>query len=161
MSDAVYAMVLKVYTTMSARRASTDIKDSAEAGHMTRTPHYNSVLAAFEKPEMTAILTGLIEKSAAPLAAIETSFAVDSTGFSAAVYRRWFDAKYGKEMKKATWLKAHAMVGTTTNVITSVKVTDERTAPTAPSFPAWSRPPSSASASPRSRPTRRISRTRT
>ncbi len=123
MSDAVYAMVLKVYTTMSARRASTDIKDSAEAGNMTRTPHYNSVLAAFEKPEMTAILTSLIEKSAAPLASIETSFAVDSTGFSAAVYRRWFDAKYGKEMKKATWLKAHAMVGTTTQVITSVKVT--------------------------------------
>jgi transposase len=123
MSDAVYAMVLKVYTTMSARRASTDIKDSAEAGHMTRTPHYNSVLAAFEKPEMTAILTGLIEKSASPLASIETSFAVDSTGFSTAVYRRWFDAKYGKEMKKATWIKAHACVGTTTNVITSVKVT--------------------------------------
>ena len=90
---------------------------------MTRTPHYNSVLAAFEKPEMTAILTGLIEKSAAPLASIETSFAVDSTGFSAAVYRRWFDAKYGKEMKKATWLKAHAMVGTKTQIITSIKVT--------------------------------------
>jgi transposase len=123
MSDAVYAMVLKVYTTMSARRASTDIKDATEAGNMSRTPHYNSVLAAFEKPAMTAILTGLIEKSAAPLASIETSFAVDSTGFSAAVYRRWFDAKYGKEMKKATWLKAHAMVGTTTNIITSVKVT--------------------------------------
>jgi hypothetical protein len=26
-------------------------------------------------------------------------------------------------MKRATWLKAHAMVGTTTNIITSVKVT--------------------------------------
>ena len=123
MSDAVYAMVLKVYTTMSARRASTDIKDSAESGNMTRAPHYNSVLAAFENPAMTAILTKLIERSAAPLASIETSFAVDSTGFSAAVYRRWFDAKYGREMKQATWLKAHAMVGTTTNVITSVKVT--------------------------------------
>ena len=123
LSDVVFSMVMKAYVGMSARRASTDIKDSAEAGHMTRAPHYNSILAAFEKPEMTSLLTSLIEKSAAPLASIETSFAVDSTGFSAAVYRRWFDAKYGKEMKKATWLKAHAMVGTTTNVITSIKVT--------------------------------------
>lgn len=123
MSDAVYAMVLKVYTTMSTRRASTDIKDSADAGHMAKAPHYNSIINYFDKPEMTGILTGLIEKSASPLSSIETSFAVDSTGFSTAVYRRWFDAKYGKEMKKATWLKAHAMVGTTTQIISSVKVT--------------------------------------
>jgi hypothetical protein len=101
-------MALKTYTLMSARRASTDIKDSAEAGNMTRTPHYNSILAAFEKPEMTAILTKLIEQSAAPLAGIETSFAVDSTGFGTAVYRRWYDQKYGRPMKEHTWLKAHA-----------------------------------------------------
>ena len=49
---------------------------------------------------------------------------MDSTGFGTCVYRRWYDAKYGKEMKKATWLKAHAIVGTTTNIIASVKVTD-------------------------------------
>jgi len=72
---------------------------------------------------MTAILTALIERSAAPLASIETSFAVDSTGFGTCVYHRWYDEKYGKPMKKATWLKAHAMVGTSTGVITSVKVT--------------------------------------
>ena len=108
LSDVIFAMALKTYTLMSARRASTDIKDSAEAGNMTRTPHYNSILAAFEKPEMTAILTKLIEQSAAPLAGIETSFAVDSTGFGTAVYRRWYDQKYGRPMKEHTWLKAHA-----------------------------------------------------
>ena len=124
LSDVVFAMTMKAYVGMSARRASTDIKDSAEAGNMTRALHYNSVLAAFEKPELTAILTKLIEQSAAPLAGIETSFAVDSTGFGTCVYRRWYDAKYGKQMKMATWLKAHAIVGTMTNIIASVKVTD-------------------------------------
>ena len=124
LSDVVFAMAMKCYTLMSARRASTDIKNAAETGNMTRAPHYNSILAAFEKTEMTAILTKLIERSAAPLAGIDTSFAVDSTGFGTCVYRRWYDAKYGKEMKKATWLKAHAIVGTTTNIIASVKVTD-------------------------------------
>jgi transposase len=116
-------MVLKTYTLMSARRATTDIEASAEAGNMTRAPHYNSTLAAFSKPEMTALLTSLIERSSAPLAGIESSFAVDSTGFGTCVYHRWYDEKYGRPMKKATWLKAHACVGTTTGVITSVKVT--------------------------------------
>ena len=123
LSDVVFSMVTKTYVGMSARRASTDVKDCAKAGHMTRTPHYNSIINYFDKPEMTALLTSLIEKSAAPLASIETSFAVDSTGFGTAVYHRWYDQKYGRQMKRATWLKAHAMVGTTTNIITSVKVT--------------------------------------
>jgi transposase len=39
-------------------------------------------------------------------------------------YRRWYDAKYGREMKEHGWIKAHAMVGTTTNVITAIRVTD-------------------------------------
>jgi transposase len=123
LSDVVFAMTLNTYSLMSASRATTDIEASAEAGNMTRAPHYNSTLAAFSKPEMTAILTSLIEKSAAPLAGIETSFAVDSTGFGTCVYHRWYDEKYGKPMKKATWLKAHAMVGVKTGIVASVKVT--------------------------------------
>lgn len=92
---------------------------------MLRAPHYNSVLGYFEKPEMAPLLTALVEESAAPLAAIEDRFAPDSTGFSTSVYRRWFDHKYGREVREAKWVKAHAMVGTTTNIITAIKVTDE------------------------------------
>jgi transposase len=55
---------------------------------------------------------------------VESKFAVDSTGFGTVTYRRWYDAKYGREMKQAGWIKAHAMVGTTTNVITAIRVTD-------------------------------------
>lgn len=123
-ADAIFGMVMKVYSTMSARRATTDIKACAADGKLSRAPHYNSVLAYFDKPEMTPILVRLIEESARPLAAVETSFAVDSTGFGTSVYRRWFDAKYGREMSEATWIKAHAMIGTTTNVVTAIAVTD-------------------------------------
>lgn len=123
MSDAVFAMVSKVYGTMSARRSVTDIEAAKDAGHMARAPKYNTMLDAFGKPEMTAILTSLIEQSAAPLAAIESSFAVDSTGFGTCTYVRWIDEKYGKPMKRATWIKAHAIVGTVTGIVTSVKVT--------------------------------------
>lgn len=122
--DAVFGMVAKVYGGMSARRSTTDIKACAADGHMSRAPHYNSILASFDKPEMTPILVSLIEQSAKPLASIETAFAIDSTGFGTQTYRRWFDHKYGKEMSEAVWLKAHAMVGTTTNVVTSIRVTD-------------------------------------
>jgi len=124
LADAVYGMVMKVYTTFSGRRATPDIKACADAGHLTRPPRYNTLFDYFEKPELTPLLKLLIEESAAPLAAIETTFAVDSTGFGTSVYRRWFDHKYGREMKEVTWLKAHAMVGTVTNVITAANVTD-------------------------------------
>lgn len=123
-SDAIFGMTMKVYVGMSGRRASTDIEACAEGGQMTRAPRYNTLFDSFANPALTPILTSLIEQSAAPLATVETSFAVDSTGFGTTVCRRWFDAKYGKEMSESTWLKAHAMIGTTTNVVTSVTVTD-------------------------------------
>jgi len=124
LADSVFAMATKVYTGMSGRRASTDLKACADDGKMSFAPKYNTVFFMFDDPKFTPILTRLIEQSAAPLASIETSFAVDSTGFGTHVYRRWFDAKYGREMSESTWLKAHAMVGTTTNIVTSISVTD-------------------------------------
>jgi transposase len=124
LGDAVFGMTMKVYTTFSGRRATTDLEACAEAGHMAKAPHYNSVSLYLEKPEMTPLLTALVEQSAAPMAAIDTRFAVDSTGFSTCTFRRWYDAKYGREMKEAGWVKAHAIVGCTTNVITSIRITD-------------------------------------
>jgi transposase len=124
LSDTVFGMTMKVYSTASGRRATTDLEACADAGHMRKAPRYNTLFDRFGEAELTPILVKLIEQSAAPLASVETSFAVDSTGFGTSVYRRWFDAKYGHEMKEATWLKAHAMIGTTTNIVTAVKVTD-------------------------------------
>jgi hypothetical protein len=124
LSDAVFGMTMKVYSTASGRRATTDLEACADAGHMRKAPRYNTLFDRFGETELTPILVKLIEQSAAPLASVETSFAVDSTGFGTSVYRRWYDAKYGREMCEATWLKAHAMIGTTTNVVTAVKVTD-------------------------------------
>jgi transposase len=124
LADAVYAMVTKVYTTVSARRATTDMKACADVGHMAKAPGFTTVLDYFDRPEMTPLLTKLVEESAAPLACVESKFAVDSTGFGTVTYRRWYDHKYGREMKEHGWVKAHAMVGTTTNVITAIRVTD-------------------------------------
>jgi transposase len=122
--DAVYGMTMKVYTTVSGRRATTDLEACASAGLMRKAPRYNTLFEQMGRPELTPLLTTLVEESAAPLASVESRFAADSTGFGTVTYRRWYDHKYGREMKEHGWVKMHAMVGTTTNVITAVRVTD-------------------------------------
>lgn len=135
LSDAVYGMVMKVYVGMSGRRATSDIKACADLGHLSRMPRFNTLFDYFDKPEMTRLLTVLIEESATPLACVESQFAADSTGFGTSVNRRWYEAKYGREMREHTWLKAHSMVGTKTNVVTAVTIT-EGSAHDSPEFPA-------------------------
>jgi len=57
------------------------------------------------------------------LRAIETDFAVDSSGFSTSVYARWFDHKWGKERTRQTWVKTHLICGVKTHIVTSVEAT--------------------------------------
>lgn len=123
LSEAIFAATMKVYTTFSGRRASTDIRECEKQGMIDHAPHYNSIFNYLEKPELTPVLKNLIEVSAAPLKVVETNFAVDATGFSTSVYSRWYDQKYGRHRRAAQWLKAHAMVGVKTNVVTSIEVT--------------------------------------
>jgi hypothetical protein len=96
----------------------------AEDGYLPWAPSFNSVIRYMDDPALTPILMRLIEESAAPLAAVESTFAPDATGFSTCNYVRWFDHKYGKEQKRNVWLKAHVMVGPKTNIITAARVTD-------------------------------------
>jgi transposase len=124
LSDAVFCAVMKVYGTTSGRRAMSDLRDYAAKGYIDRAPHYNSVFNALENPDLTPLLKAMIAESATPLKAMETDFAVDSSGFSTVNYERWFSVKYGRELTRSKWLKAHVIVGTATNVVTSVEVTD-------------------------------------
>jgi len=124
LSDMMFAVGTKVYSTMSGRRAMTDVRNAQANGQLDKTPSFNSVLGYLKKPEMTPLLKSLIEQSAAPLKALETDFAADSSGFSTSVYDRWFDHKWGKEKKEARWIKAHILTGVVTNIVTAVEVTE-------------------------------------
>lgn len=124
LSDAVFAMTMKVYTTISGRRASTDIRECEARGLLDKALHYNTISKYFTEPTVTPLLRALIRESASPLADIEQTFAVDATGFSTGMYDRWYDAKWGKERKRALWLKGHAICGTLTHVVTDIIVTD-------------------------------------
>lgn len=122
MSDAIFAATFKVYSGLSARRFSTDLKEAHQMGYTTRPIHFNSVLRGLESPKVTGYLTRLIHLSATPLKTIETDFAVDSSGFSTKRFLRWYDEKYGSLRKRAEFVKCHLMCGVRTNVVTAVEI---------------------------------------
>jgi transposase len=124
LADVVYGATMKVYTTMSGRRATSDIRACADKGLVAKAPSYNSLFRYLERDDMAPLLKTLVQEAALPLKAIEKTFAVDSTGFATNTYSRWFDEKYGGEKKCQRWVKAHAQVGTVTNVITAIEVTE-------------------------------------
>lgn len=126
LGDMIFASAFKVYSTVSGRRFMCDLKDAHSKGFLTRAPHYNSISRYLENPTLTPFLRRLIEESSLPLQAVESSFAVDSSGFSTCRFARWVKAKYSepKQMERHEWIKVHLMCGTKTNIVTSVEVTD-------------------------------------
>jgi len=135
LTDVIFGLVFKSYTAMSGRRFTSALKEAQATGLIAKAAHYNSAFRYLENPELTPLLKALIEQSASPLRAIETDFAVDSSGFATSVYSRWFDHKYGKERTKQAWVKTHLMCGVNTHVVTSVEATPTETAD-APQLPA-------------------------
>jgi transposase len=74
------------------------------------------------KPELTDILKSLITTSSLPLKAVETDFAVDSSGFATSRYVRWFNKKYGRETDNRMWVKVHLMCGVNTRIVSAIEV---------------------------------------
>ena len=102
----------------------TAVRNAHTDGLMSKAPSFTSMFRYLEDPSLTPILKHLIEQSSLPLKSIETGFAADSTGFATSVYDRWFAHKWGRELKKAKWVKAHVMCGVQTNIVTAVEVTE-------------------------------------
>jgi transposase len=125
LSTQIFSAVYKVYGMLSARRGTCDMEECCRRGHIDRAPHFNSVLNALDSEATTPILYELIRLSALPLAAVETTFAVDSSGFCTNTYTRWYDVKYGTAKQEAKWVKLHASVGTKTNIIAAALILDK------------------------------------
>jgi len=124
--DMIFAAAFKVYSTVSGRRFMSDLRDAHEKGYISKLPCYNSIFNYFENEALTPYLKMLIEESSLPLQTVETSFAVDSSGFSTCRFAQWVKAKYSepKQMQRHEWIKVHLMCGVKTNVVTAVEVTD-------------------------------------
>jgi transposase len=124
LSDAIFSIAFKVFSTVSGRRFISDLTDAQEKGYIQKVPHFNSIFNYLEMPELTPVLTDLVIQSSLPFSAIETCFAVDSTGFSTSRHTTWYETKYGDQLDQRDWLKAHICCGVQTNIITAVRVTD-------------------------------------
>ena len=124
LSDMVFAIAMKVYSTLSTRRAMSSIRNAGADGFLEKAPSSTSIFRYMENPDLAPVLKSLIEQSALPLKAVEQDFAVDSTGFSTSVFDRWHSHKWGKEIKEARWIKCHAISGVITNVVTAAEVSE-------------------------------------
>jgi transposase len=124
LSEALFSACYKVYSSISSRRFMTDLRDAKDNGHVETARHFNTVLRVIGKDEVTPVLHALVEASAAPLKSVESTFAVDSTGFGTQNFYRHFTAKYGHDVYNRDYLKLHALVGVKTNVIAAATVTD-------------------------------------
>ncbi len=133
MSDMVFASALKVFTTFSSRRFAGALADAFTKGYLSNLMHSVSVCAYLEYEPMTPVLKQLIVQSSLPLKAVETVFAPDSTGFSVSRFVRWFDEKYGTTRSGRDWVKAHAICGVHTKIVTDVEI-EGRDAGDAPFF---------------------------
>ena len=127
LSDAVFNVTFKVYSTVSQRRFMSDLREAHRRGYITKVPHFNSISNYLENPDLTGILQGFITKTSLPLQSIETDFAVDSSGFTTCRFTRWFDHKYGEIRQQHDWVKCHLMVGVKTNIVTAVEILGRNT----------------------------------
>ena len=120
-SDAVFAVVLKVYLTKSSRRAIPELNLAYERGYLEKPIVFNTIWAYLERQSLEKILRDLIVKSSLPLVSVESIFAVDSTGFVGSRYIRWNDIKY-RGMPEHAWAKIHLACGVNTHVVTDAFV---------------------------------------
>ena len=122
--DQLFASALKVYSQFSLRRFMTDLNSAKNSGYVDNAPCYSLVGKFMERKDITPLLYDLVEKSALPLKEIESKFAIDSSGFRTTQFNDYCREKHntGREHQ---WLKAHICTGVFTNIVTSVKITDE------------------------------------
>ncbi len=132
LSDIIFAACVKIYSGLSGRRNQTDLNEALQRGYLQKPIHYNTLSKYLEREDLTPVLKQLIIESSLPLKSVEVDFAVDSSGFSTGIYRKWVDTKWGKPefpnkrkpaVKLQDWVKVHLMCGTKTNIITAIEIT--------------------------------------
>lgn len=101
------------------------MREAHKRGHLSRPVPGMKTVQFFENADFAPILTRLVHRSALPLRAVETSFAIDSSGFGSNRFETWYDHRYGgKETRRVVWVKCHLASGTKTNIVTAVRILD-------------------------------------
>ena len=121
LKDMVFSSALKVYSTVSLRRFMSDAKTALEKGYITKRGSATAVGKYIQNERLTPILNQLITASALPLKAVETKFAIDSSGFRTTKFNDYCRETHHTD-KAHQWIKVHVCTGVKTNIITAVEV---------------------------------------
>lgn len=120
--DQIFAMCVHQYVRLSSRRTTCDLEEAHSKHYLFSKLHFSTLLKFYNNQQLTFLLKQLIEQSATPLSMVENHFAIDASGFSTSVFKRWFDEKYGKDKNIRLWKKCHITCGAKTNIITAVNI---------------------------------------
>jgi transposase len=132
--DILFAVVFKVWSTLSARRCMSALREAHRRGHLSRMVSFNTTIKYLGKPVLTPILHDLIRRSSLPLRSVETKFAPDSSGFGTSKFAKWYDEKYATTRRECQWVKAHVICGVKTGIVPAAVVGDKN-AGDSPQFP--------------------------
>lgn len=121
--NAIFSAALKVGSNLSARRFMPELRQAKEKGLVSDIPSYNYILAVMGDDRITPIIEKLIALSCIPLKEVDTSFAVDATGFGSRQYYQHRFKKDERNIAMKEFVKLHACVGVKTHIITSARVT--------------------------------------
>jgi hypothetical protein len=121
--EQAFCTVKKLHSQLSSRRAHGLYDRAAQDGHIQRAPGFNTVSRFLNREDAASILRDLIRRSALPLAALDHTFAVDSTGFRSTTFSAYYGAKHGKDLPDS-WVKAHICCGVKTHIVADAIITD-------------------------------------
>ena len=120
--DRLFSAVLKIYENNCLRHNTDYLEEAKSRGYLDKIPHYNSVCNYLKSNWLTPILYELVTISSLPLASLETSFSIDSSGFGLSGKKTWRDVKYGNNEQWHDWVKGHIICGNKTQIIISAVV---------------------------------------
>lgn len=120
--DMAFCSIQKVYSQLSSRRAKSLFNKAKESEQLKHSPYFNVVSAFLNKESTVSLLQELLIKTAEPLKAVESKFAIDSSGFRTTMFTSYCQDKH-KTGRKHEYIKAHICVGVKTNIITGAVIT--------------------------------------
>jgi len=124
LKDMIFSICFKVYSQLSARRFMSDLRKAHQEGLISHVEHFNSISNYLQLESVTPVLQKIIEESSSPLKAVESVFAVDSTGLGVPCHRKWYNRHKKRVQDRRAWRKLHCICGVQTNIITMAEVSD-------------------------------------
>lgn len=122
-SDLLFCSVQKVYTQLSLRRAYGHFERAADLHQIRRAPSFVQPSLLFRREDVTPVLLALIVRSALPLAELESTYAIDASGYRTTSFGAYCQETHGPS-RTNTSRKAQIVVGTATHIVPAVIVTE-------------------------------------